>query len=139
MKHLKKLTALILAVCMLIGMPLSLDVSATGRPDSGEYAMPLQLTQAISIPAEWNTGLVAERSVALYFTGDVTIDTANTKAYITLINDAGLAAYVDPVNGKKKSRHRHLGMGCHHQPLHRSGLGQQLRCDPQRNPDPQRP
>lgn len=101
MKHLKKLTALILAVCMLIGMPLSLDVSATGRPDSGEYTMPFQLTQAISIPAEWNTGLVAERSVALYFTGNVTIDTANTKAYITLVNEAGLAAYVDPVNGKK--------------------------------------
>ena len=99
MKHLKKLTALILAVCMLIGMPLSLDVSATGRPDSGEYTMPFQLTQAISIPAEWNTGLVAERSVALYFTGDVTIDTANTKAYITLVNEAGFAAYVDPVNG----------------------------------------
>ena len=78
MKHLKKLTALILALCMLVGMPLALDVSATGRPDSSDYTMPFQLTQAISIPAEWNTGLVAERSVALYFTGDVTIDIANT-------------------------------------------------------------
>ncbi len=29
MKHLKKLTAIILAACMLIGMPLSLDVAAT--------------------------------------------------------------------------------------------------------------
>ena len=101
MKHLKKLTALILALCMLVGMPLALDVSATGRPDSGDYTMPFQLTQAISIPAEWNTGLVAERSVALYFTGDVTIDTANTNAYITLVNSAGLAAYVDPVAGKR--------------------------------------
>lgn len=99
MKHLKKLTALILAVCILVGMPLALDASATGRPDSDNYSMPLQLTQAISIPSEWNTGLVAERSVALYFTGDVTIDTANTNAYITLVNSAGLAAYVDPVNG----------------------------------------
>ncbi len=100
MKHLKKLMALILATCMLIGMPLSLDVAATGQPNSGSIVTPFRAAQALLIPKQWNTGLDTEHTVSLYFTGDVTIDTATTKAYIVLVNASGLATVVDPITEK---------------------------------------
>lgn len=83
MKNMKKLTALILAVCMLVGMPLSIDVAATGeRTDKG-----FRLVQAMMIPEHWkNTSLDRDTQLALYFTGDVTKISSNVKAYIGIFN-----------------------------------------------------
>lgn len=82
MRSLKKLTAIILAVCLLIGVPLSVDVGAVATSMNG--SAPFALRQALVVPDEWNTGLPSDRCVSLYFTGDVQIDTEKVGAVITI-------------------------------------------------------
>lgn len=49
MQRLKKTLALVLAVCLLIGVPMSVDVAAVGKPDATD----LTITQAFVIPDSW--------------------------------------------------------------------------------------
>lgn len=81
MKALKKLTAIVLAVCMLIGMPLSLDVAATGAPNAAEF----KLASGMIIPDSWGTTLDGDTQMSLYFTGGpITIDTSKVKVIVGL-------------------------------------------------------
>ena len=83
MKIAKKLLAMTLAVCMLIGVPLSIDVAATGDPKDTT----LRLVQAMMIPEHWeDTSLDRNTQVALYFTGHVrTVNASQIKAYIGIV------------------------------------------------------
>ena len=103
MKTTKKILAFVLIACMLIGMPCSLSVFAAGSADSESFTMPFVLSQALLVPDSWNTGLDPDRSVSLHFTGNVTVDTAQTQAYISLVNAKGMADKVDPVTGASGS------------------------------------
>ena len=96
MKTFKKLLALVLAVCMLIGMPLSIDVSAVRNGNNAD--MVFDWRQALLIPDSWNTGLPSGRSFSLYFTGAVDIDTSKVGAVVGLVNPQGWAD-AKPVNG----------------------------------------
>ena len=82
MKAMKKMLAMLLAVCMLIGMPLCMDVAATGDPEDTF----LKLVQAMMIPEHWDTDLDRDTQLALYFTGHVrTVSTTQIKAYIGIV------------------------------------------------------
>ena len=83
MKNLKKITAMILAVCMLIGLPLSMDVAATGDAD-GDF----RLLQAMMIPEHWeNTSLDRDTQVALYFSArSIYANATHIKAYIGIVS-----------------------------------------------------
>jgi len=82
MKAMKKMLAMLLAVCMLIGMPLCMDVAATGDPEDTF----LKLVQAMMIPEHWDTDLDRDTQLALYFTGHVrTVNTTQIKAYIGIV------------------------------------------------------
>lgn len=82
MKAMKKMLAMLLAVCMLIGMPLCMDVAATGAPEDTF----LKLVQAMMIPEHWDTDLDRDTQLALYFTGHVrTVSTTQIKAYIGIV------------------------------------------------------
>jgi hypothetical protein len=71
MKLTRKITALFLCICLLIGLPISLDVLATGRPeDEQNFDMYFLAVQALMVPDEWNTGLKSEQAISLYFTGN---------------------------------------------------------------------
>ena len=81
MKALKKLTAIALAVCMLIGMPLSIDIAATGAPNNAEF----KLASGMIIPDRWGTTLDGDTQMSLYFTGGpITIDTSKVKVIVGL-------------------------------------------------------
>lgn len=83
MKIAKKLLVMTLAVCMLIGVPLCMDVAATGDPEDTT----LRLVQAMMIPEHWeDTSLDRDTQVALYFTGHVrTVNTSYIKAFIGIV------------------------------------------------------
>lgn len=84
MKLVKKLLAITLAVCMLIGAPLCVDVAATGDPADTSF----KLIQAMMIPEHWeDTTLDRDTQVALYFTGHLrTVNTDYIKAFIGIVN-----------------------------------------------------
>ncbi len=84
MKALKKLLAIVLTVCMLVGMPLSIDVSAIG----GNQPVAFGLVQAMVIPDSWNTGLPSGKAISLYFTGNVKIDTDRVGAVVAILNQS---------------------------------------------------
>lgn len=82
MKAMKKMLAMLLAVCMLIGMPLCMDVAATGDPEDTT----LRLVQAMMIPEHWeDTSLDRNTQVALYFTGHVRTVANPIKAFIGIV------------------------------------------------------
>ena len=82
MKAMKKMLAMLLAVCMLIGMPLCMDVAATGDPESD----PLKLVQATMIPEHWDTELDRNTQVVLHFSGHVhTVTAKRIKAFIGIV------------------------------------------------------
>ena len=69
MQRLKKPLALVLAVCLLIGVPMSVDVAAVGKPDATD----LTITQAFVIPDSWGVdpSIVApNKGLLIYFTGN---------------------------------------------------------------------
>lgn len=68
MHRLRKLMALILAVCMIISVPMSVDVAAVGNASQTDF----YIAQALAIPQSWgiSTDIVpADRGILLYFTG----------------------------------------------------------------------
>lgn len=85
----KKALALILTLCMLIGMPLCLEVVATGDPNTVPSQQTAGLVQAL---------LQDDDQVQLYFNCRITANPAPV-AYIALVDTQGLCAYVDPING----------------------------------------
>ncbi len=87
MKGLKKVLALVLSVCMLIGMPLSINVSA---------ADPLEVVSAMLVPEHIandsnSTGLDATKSIHLYFNKAANVDLNKTKAVVVRCNVNGVA------------------------------------------------
>ena len=89
MQKIKKVIALILTLCMLIGMPLCLEVVATGDPNTVPSQQTAGLVQAL---------LQDDDQVQLYFNCRITANPAPV-AYIALVNNQGLCAYIDPING----------------------------------------
>lgn len=87
MKAMKKMLALLLAVCMLVGMPLSIDVSAIGRHPGIPTGFGLK--QAVVVPDSWNTGLPSGKAIALYFAGgNVKIDTDRVGAVVAILSQS---------------------------------------------------
>ena len=87
MKGFKKAVAVLMALCMLIGMPLSVNVGATEA---------LKVAAAVHVPASIasdsnSSGLDANKSVALYFNKNVAIDLSKTGAVIVQCNAQGKA------------------------------------------------
>ena len=89
----KKALALILTLCMLVGMPLCLEVAATGDPNTVPTQQTARLVQALAL---------ADGRVQLYFNCQITINPAPA-AYIALVDGRGLCAQIDPVNGTRGS------------------------------------
>ncbi len=98
MQKMKKVLACILTLCMLIGMPLSLNVAATGDPNTTPTPQTARLAQALLIPDSWDSDLPSNRSVQLYFNCTVTANPAPV-AYIALVDSRGLCYVVDPATG----------------------------------------
>ena len=89
----KKALALILTLCMLVGMPLCMEVAATGDPNTVPTQQTARLVQALAL---------ADGRVQLYFNCQITINPAPA-AYIALVDGRGLCAQIDPVNGTRGS------------------------------------
>ena len=68
MRTLKKVLALVLAVCLLIGVPMSVDVAAVGKIDDQTFS----LNQVLVIPESWGistTRVPTNKGLLPYFTG----------------------------------------------------------------------
>jgi|GEM_PF-516362 len=100
MQKLKKALALLLTLCMLIGLPLSLNVAATGDPSVTPTQQTARLVQALFVPDSWGTDLPGGRSVQLHFNCTITANPAPV-AYIALVDARGLCAQVNPLTGTR--------------------------------------
>ena len=76
-----------MALCMLIGMPLSVNV---GAADALKVAAAVQVPASIASDSN-SSGLDANKSVALYFNKNVAIDLSKTGAVIVQCNAQGKA------------------------------------------------
>lgn len=80
MKGMKKVLAFMLAVCLLIGMPMAVNVSAADNS--------LAFVQALVLPQEIAdaTGYDPERTILLSFSKDVSIDLDKTDVAVGFVN-----------------------------------------------------
>jgi len=101
MKCIKKAFALILAACMLIGMPLSIDVSAADNADLSVIAFALPESIATA------TGFDPDHTILLSFNKDVSIDLTKTDVAVgfvkTTTGEAAGAKYFGNTSANQNS------------------------------------
>lgn len=101
MKCIKKAFALILAACMLIGMPLSIDVSAADNADLSVIAFALPESIATA------TGVDPDHTILLSFNKDVSIDLSKTDVAVgfvkTTTGEAAGAKYFGNTSANQNS------------------------------------
>lgn len=98
MKRTKKALALILAVCMLIGMPLSVNVGAASAPTVKAVAMPDDMADSLN--------LTRGGAILLYFSEDVAINAAKQRVTFGFVHNTtgtALAAYWDSATKNQNS------------------------------------
>ena len=101
MNAMKKCLALILAVCMLIGMPLCMDVAAVGTGAEGEVIPQVVAVQASTTWAAGG-GKDWDHTLFLYFTENMAklaVDTTQLTAVMTLAKGREGALNMDAIQG----------------------------------------
>lgn len=100
MNAMKKCLALVLAVCMLIGMPLSMDVAAVGT--GAEEDIPQVVAVQASTAWVAGGGKDWDHTLFLYFTenmANLAVDTTQLTAVMTLAKGREGALNMDAIQG----------------------------------------